>query len=266
MVYALLGIPLTFLYLSSIGNFLANCFKLFYKRVCCDVLCCEKCERKRKRQRLKQRRRREIVAAAAHQRNFRFGDELGDGVMDVEESGRNLGFVESPDVGDGSLAPPRLRGSSSSWTTVSTTSAEGEAGAVKDAAASGAVSAARETDILGDDTTATSDDERATTCDGPAVRETAIIDDDADEDTTGSRQHRLPVSTTARQPASRRHRLRRSQSDTKLDTTATENDANRYLKATSTNQPAAETEATAADYDVMRRSASVKARAAGSIR
>jgi len=74
IVYALLGIPLTFLYLSNIGNFLADCFKLFYKRVCCDVLCCEKCERKRRRQRLKQRRRREIVAAAAataYQTNFR---------------------------------------------------------------------------------------------------------------------------------------------------------------------------------------------------
>ena len=68
IVYALIGIPLTFLYLSNIGNFLADCFRLFYKRICCDIICCQKCERKRKRERLKLRRRREL--ADAMQRNI----------------------------------------------------------------------------------------------------------------------------------------------------------------------------------------------------
>ena len=58
IIYALIGIPLTFLYLSNIGNFLADCFRIFYKRVCCDVFCCKKCERQRKRERLKLRKQR----------------------------------------------------------------------------------------------------------------------------------------------------------------------------------------------------------------
>jgi hypothetical protein len=69
MIYALIGIPLTFLYLSNIGNFMANCFRIFYKRVCCDILCCEKCDRARRRERLKLRRLRE----QAVQRNILFG-------------------------------------------------------------------------------------------------------------------------------------------------------------------------------------------------
>jgi len=60
ILYALIGIPLTFLYLSNIGNFMADCFRLFYKRICCDVCCCQQCARKHKK--LKQRRRREIAA------------------------------------------------------------------------------------------------------------------------------------------------------------------------------------------------------------
>ena len=69
IVYALLGIPLTFLYLSNIGNFLANCFRMFYKRVCCDIFCCQKCDRDRQRSRLKQRRQREMAV----QRNILLG-------------------------------------------------------------------------------------------------------------------------------------------------------------------------------------------------
>lgn len=69
IVYALLGIPLTFLYLSNIGNFMANCFRMFYKRVCCDILCCQKCNRDRQRLRLKQRRQREMAV----QRNILLG-------------------------------------------------------------------------------------------------------------------------------------------------------------------------------------------------
>ena len=45
---------------------MADCFRLFYKRICCDVCCCQQCARKREK--LKQRRRREIAA----QRNERF--------------------------------------------------------------------------------------------------------------------------------------------------------------------------------------------------
>lgn len=60
IVYAIVGIPLTFLYLSNIGNFMADCFRLFYKRVCCDVCCCQQCARKHEK--LRQQRRREIAA------------------------------------------------------------------------------------------------------------------------------------------------------------------------------------------------------------
>ena len=69
IIYALLGIPLTFLYLSNIGNFMANCFRMFYKRVCCDILCCQKCDRDRQRSRMKQRRQREMAV----QRNILLG-------------------------------------------------------------------------------------------------------------------------------------------------------------------------------------------------
>lgn len=37
ILYALVGIPLTFLYLSNIGNFMAECFRLFYKKICCGI-------------------------------------------------------------------------------------------------------------------------------------------------------------------------------------------------------------------------------------
>jgi len=49
IVYAVIGIPLTFLYLSNIGNFMADCFRWFYKRICCDVCCCQQCARKHKK-------------------------------------------------------------------------------------------------------------------------------------------------------------------------------------------------------------------------
>jgi len=72
IVYAVIGIPLTFLYLSNIGNFMADCFRLFYKRICCDVCCCQRCARRHKNRKLKhQRRRREIAA----QRNESVGGE-----------------------------------------------------------------------------------------------------------------------------------------------------------------------------------------------
>ena len=71
ILYALIGIPLTFLYLSNIGNFLANSFRLFYKKVCCDICCCQQCERKKKLQRLRLRRQRDHLAA---QRNISLSD------------------------------------------------------------------------------------------------------------------------------------------------------------------------------------------------
>lgn len=37
ILYALVGIPLTFLFLSNMGNFAAKCFRLFYKKVCCGL-------------------------------------------------------------------------------------------------------------------------------------------------------------------------------------------------------------------------------------
>jgi Ion channel len=33
IVYALIGIPLTFLYLSNMGNLMAKCFRIFYQKV-----------------------------------------------------------------------------------------------------------------------------------------------------------------------------------------------------------------------------------------
>jgi len=271
IVYALIGIPLTFLYLSNIGNFLADCFRLFYKRICCDVLCCEKCERKRKRQRLKQRRRREITAMAAQQRNFRFGDWNGEiATADMEARG-NPEFVEVPEVADAVpvVQPMGRHQSSSSWTTVSTSSAAagGDGSAGEEAAAAG--SGALETDIVEKETSATSDDERTTTDDGLTIRETDIIDDDEDdEDPTSSpdQNQRLPVFRNANTAPCRERksaRLRRSRSDTKLDAAARRsaaNDANRRVHIVSHNRGAA---AGALDRDVMQRSASVKARATG---
>ena len=275
IVYALIGIPLTFLYLSNIGNFLADCFRLFYKRVCCDVLCCEKCERKRKRLRLKQRRRREILAVAAQQRNFRFGEWNGETTTTTAaaaagglEPGRNPPrFVEVSESAAAAdplpINSPLGHQSSSSWTTVSTSSAatEGEGSPRGRAAASGG---ARETDILEDETTATSDDDKTTTDDGPTVRETDIIDNDNDDD---DKDRRPPTSNAKTSPCRdakkerqtpRRLRVRipRSHSDTRLNVAA----------PTSTNRRVhIAADAAAADRDVMRRSASVKARATGSL-
>ncbi|KAI0226697.1 TWiK family of potassium channels protein 18, partial [Lamellibrachia satsuma] len=56
IIYALVGIPLTFLYLSNVGNFLADSFRLFYKHICCDICWCRRCERKKKRERLRMRK------------------------------------------------------------------------------------------------------------------------------------------------------------------------------------------------------------------
>ena len=260
IVYALIGIPLTFLYLSNIGNFLADCFRLFYKRVCCDVLCCEKCERKRKRHRLKQRRRREIMAAAAQQRNFRFG-EWTDEMTRVNLEPKR---VEMPEVGD-----PILRQSSSSWITVSTSSAaaEGEGSAGNEAAAA-AMSADRETNILEVDTSATSDDGR--TDEGLDIRETDIIGDDDEDDDEDclEHNHQLPLRNTNPTACSdvttkRRRRFHRSHSDTKLDaadqTSSTRLASNRRVYTGSTNTSTAR----AAKSHVIRRSASVKARSTG---
>ena len=281
IVYALIGIPLTFLYLSNIGNFLADCFRLFYKRVCCDVLCCEKCERKRKRQRLKQRRRREIMAAAAQQSNFRFGEWNRETATVNLEPGRNPRFVEIPEVADPIqiIAPLGHRQSSSSWTTVSTTSAaavDGEGSPGGETAA--AVSGTRETDILEDEMTATSDDDRTTTDDGLTVRETAIIDDDEGDEHPVRRRNQnqqLPAAKnakttpcrdtkTGRQPAKRLgHRIPRSHSDTRLDSTAQTSTTVSAANDTARRVHMAPDAAGAPDRDVMRRSASVKARSTG---
>jgi hypothetical protein len=183
IVYALVGIPLTFLYLSNIGNFLADCFRLFYKRVCCDVLCCEKCDRKRKRLRLKLRRRREMMAAAAEQYNVRFEDE------DVDD-------WESP---DGGLADKKLAFSdkceghriaadyNANPLVQLQPASDSEAGASSSRASSSnrfrLNGSDRHSSSSWSTTSSTADDD-----DGPAVieltRETAILDDDVDEDGT----------------------------------------------------------------------------------
>jgi len=268
---------LTFLYLSNIGNFLADCFRLFYKRVCCDVLCCEKCERKRKRLRLKLRRRREILAAAARQHNFRFG-EIATVDMEPGRDPPPRFLVEIPELTQPLVVNASSFGcghSSSSWTTVSVSSAAAvnEGGAGKEMAAPLALLGARETDIIRDGTSATSDDERTTTDDGYAIRETDIIDDDDDDDDPTSFREQncrlsvgntkmapLSVDTKTAQQASRRRRLQRCLSDTKLDA-LTANDAQKHVAdIASSNRAAA---ARAPVSSVLRRSASVKARPTG---
>jgi len=47
--YAVVGIPLTFCFLSRFGRDLARGFLSVYRRVCCDVLCCQRCLRRRRR-------------------------------------------------------------------------------------------------------------------------------------------------------------------------------------------------------------------------
>ena len=60
ILYAIIGIPLTFLYLSNIGNFFASCFRLLYKNFCCDILCCQRCERQKKMRREQLRHLRKL--------------------------------------------------------------------------------------------------------------------------------------------------------------------------------------------------------------
>ena len=67
ILYALVGIPLTFLYLSTIGNFLAHCFRIFYKKICCDICCCLKCERMKRRQLQMLRRQRQLLVQYSNQ-------------------------------------------------------------------------------------------------------------------------------------------------------------------------------------------------------
>ena len=85
ILYALVGIPLTFLYLSNIGNVLAEGFRLFYKRICCDLCCCQKCERKKKRERFRTRRRRELAA----QRNSMLRSPSDVQFMTIDETMNN---------------------------------------------------------------------------------------------------------------------------------------------------------------------------------
>ena len=48
--YAVVGIPLTFYFLSRAGRDLARFLETVYRRVCCDVVCCKLCQRRRRRQ------------------------------------------------------------------------------------------------------------------------------------------------------------------------------------------------------------------------
>ncbi|XP_074644051.1 uncharacterized protein LOC141900891 [Tubulanus polymorphus] len=52
ILYALIGIPLTFLCLANIGDFLADCFRMLYARVCCGVCCiCFRASKQNRRRR-----------------------------------------------------------------------------------------------------------------------------------------------------------------------------------------------------------------------
>ena len=72
---------------------MADCFRLFYKKICCDVLCCQKCDRRQRRERLKLRRRRQL----AEQRSDRIQPELPVAMysfMDEEEAGLRRAFAD----------------------------------------------------------------------------------------------------------------------------------------------------------------------------
>ena len=233
------------------------------------------------------------MAAAAQQRNFRFGEwdaELAAADW-RERGGGNRGFVEIPEVVAVDalpvVAPPLERQqSSSSWTTVSSSSSTATAECRdiprKQATQLGEVSAARETDILDDDVT-TEDDELATFDDGRTVRETDIINDEDDgenQPTSGRDPHRRrPVPVGNADPAAyldtrsvpqstRRRGLPRSHSDTKLDaagcptsaTVSAANHKNRRVKVVLSDGSAAPA---GVQRDGIRRSASVKARPTG---
>jgi len=47
--YAVVGIPLAFNFLFLAGRDLARCVLSVYRRLCCDVLCCKLCDRRRRR-------------------------------------------------------------------------------------------------------------------------------------------------------------------------------------------------------------------------
>ena len=47
--YAVVGIPLAFCFLSRVGRDLARGLLAVYGRVCCDLLCCKRCLRRRRR-------------------------------------------------------------------------------------------------------------------------------------------------------------------------------------------------------------------------
>ena len=47
--YAVVGIPLTFCFLSRAGRDLARGLLSVYRRFCCDLLCCKRCQRNRRR-------------------------------------------------------------------------------------------------------------------------------------------------------------------------------------------------------------------------
>ena len=111
ILYALVGIPLTFLYLSNIGNFLADCFRLFYKKICCDICCCQKCEREKKRERIKMHRRK-----LASQRNMLVAQHYASEVNKPSESEESVchsleDIRESPEITEAlhrSSSAPRM--------------------------------------------------------------------------------------------------------------------------------------------------------------
>ena len=81
ILYALVGIPLTFLYLSNIGNFLADCFRVVYGKICCGLCCCY-CKKHRNG-----RRRRLSRKANNESQNGDVGGEPATTVQyDVEEN------------------------------------------------------------------------------------------------------------------------------------------------------------------------------------
>ena len=46
--YVVVGIPLTFCFLSRVGRDLARGFLSVYRQVFCEVLCCKRCQRRRR--------------------------------------------------------------------------------------------------------------------------------------------------------------------------------------------------------------------------
>ena len=81
MVYALIGIPLTFLYLSNIGNFLGESLK----KICCGVCCCLQCKQRKDKEILRIRKQQRLKELSM----ITYVDPAGNYETNIEEGHKN---------------------------------------------------------------------------------------------------------------------------------------------------------------------------------